>query len=278
MQNRMICPYFRRDDEECDVGFGYISPHDVQIMSRFCSSHYLDCLKYRQLTEKGESGEPALPALPEVPTRPAAVISDRKEIAMFPADDFSEGLPIDTPAPLGVLLFGLTILLLNLFNAGFFPLSPLILGGGILYGGIGQILAGMTEWRRNQPFGAAAFIAFGLFWLSLVGLTIFPHAGFGKVPAPIAMVSYLSMWGIFTLFFFLATFRLNRALQLVFGGLLLNFILLIAAYATELAVLHRLAAYVGILCGVAAVYTGAAQGFNQACGREVAPLGATRRS
>ena len=40
------------------------------------------------------------------------------------------------PAPLGLLGFGMTTVLLNLHNAGFFPLDTMILAMGIFYGGI----------------------------------------------------------------------------------------------------------------------------------------------
>ena len=40
------------------------------------------------------------------------------------------------PAPLGLLGFGITTVLLNLVNAGVFPLDTVILAMGIAYGGI----------------------------------------------------------------------------------------------------------------------------------------------
>ena len=46
------------------------------------------------------------------------------------------------PAPLGLLAFGLTTVLLNLHNAGIFEMNSMILAMGIFYGGIAQIIAG----------------------------------------------------------------------------------------------------------------------------------------
>ena len=43
------------------------------------------------------------------------------------------------------------------------------------------------------------------------------------------MAAYLAMWGLFTGVMFVGTFRLNRALQVVFGTLTILFFLL--AYA-----------------------------------------------
>lgn len=52
------------------------------------------------------------------------------------------------PGPLGLMGFGMTTILLNLHNAGFFPLSSIILSMGIFYGGIAQILAGLLEYKK----------------------------------------------------------------------------------------------------------------------------------
>ena len=50
------------------------------------------------------------------------------------------------PAPLGLLGFGITTVLLNLVNAGVFPLDTVILAMGICYGGIAQIIVGVMEY------------------------------------------------------------------------------------------------------------------------------------
>lgn len=44
------------------------------------------------------------------------------------------------PGPLGLMGFAMTTVLLNLHNAGFFPLTSVILSMGIFYGGLAQIL------------------------------------------------------------------------------------------------------------------------------------------
>jgi len=66
------------------------------------------------------------------------------------------------PAPLGLLGFGLTTVLLNIHNAGFYGLNTMILGMGICYGGIAQIIAGIMEWKKGNTFGATAFTSYGL--------------------------------------------------------------------------------------------------------------------
>ena len=55
------------------------------------------------------------------------------------------------PAPLGLLGFGLTTVLLNIHNAGYYELNSMILAMGIFYGGLAQIIAGIMDGRRTTP-------------------------------------------------------------------------------------------------------------------------------
>ena len=51
------------------------------------------------------------------------------------------------PAPLGLMAFGMTTVLLNIHNAGLIGLSTMILAMGIFYGGLAQVIAGAMEWK-----------------------------------------------------------------------------------------------------------------------------------
>jgi len=177
------------------------------------------------------------------------------------------------PAPLGLLGFGMTTVLLNLHNAGFFGLGSMILAMGVFYGGLAQIIAGIMEWKKNNTFGTTAFISYGLFWLSLVGLIVGPKIGLGDATENSAMVAYLFMWGVFTSVMFIGTLKLNKALQFVFASLALLFFLLAIGDYTGSATIKHIAGYEGIICGLSAMYTALAQVLNEVYGRTVAPLG-----
>jgi succinate-acetate transporter protein len=181
------------------------------------------------------------------------------------------------PAPLGLLGFGMTTVLLNLKNAGVIEMSAMILAMGVFYGGLAQVIAGILEWKKANTFGTTAFISYGLFWLTLVGLLVFPAMGWGTAPSKASMAAYLFMWGLFTAIMFLGTLKANRALQFVFASLAVLFFLLAAGDAAESEGLGRIAGYVGIVCGFSAIYTGLAQVLNEALGRVVAPLGIVKR-
>ncbi|WP_456468896.1 acetate uptake transporter [Archaeoglobus sp.] len=176
------------------------------------------------------------------------------------------------PAPLGLMGFGMTTVLLNLHNAGFFALGTMILAVGIFYGGLAQIIAGIMEWKKKNTFGTTAFTSYGLFWLTLVGLIVMPNLGLGSAPESSAMVAYLLMWGLFTAVMFLGTLKLNKALQFVFATLTILFFLLAIADATGNIIIKQIAGYEGVICGFSAIYTALAQVLNDVYGRTVAPL------
>src|ERR1700730_18593969 len=119
------------------------------------------------------------------------------------------------PAPLGLLGFGMTTVLLNLHNAGFYELNSMILAMGICYGGAAQIIAGVMEWRKANTFAATAFLSYGLFWFSLVMLIILAKLGWASPSNDTALAAYLVMWALFTGVMFIGSLRLSRAFQIV---------------------------------------------------------------
>lgn len=177
------------------------------------------------------------------------------------------------PAPLGLLAFGLTTVLLNLHNAGIFEMNSMILAMGIFYGGLAQIIAGIMESKKNNTFGMTAFISYGFFWLTLVGLIVMPKLGWVAAASEQAMVAYLIIWGIFTGLLFFGTLVISRALQFVFATLTVLFFLLAAGDATGNASLKTFTGYEGIICGASAIYAGVGSLLNEMYGRPVLPLG-----
>ncbi|MBI5805930.1 acetate uptake transporter [candidate division TA06 bacterium] len=182
------------------------------------------------------------------------------------------------PAPLGLMGFGMTTILLNLHNAGFFGLDSAILAMGLFYGGITQLIVGIMEWKKGNTFGTVAFTSYGAFWITLVGLMVMPKLGWTEAPSAASMASYLSVWGFFSFLLFIGTLRLNKALQLVFGTLVVLFFLLAAGKATGNAAILTFAGYEGIVCGLLAMYAAAAQVFNEMHGKVVLPLGPVKVS
>ena len=181
------------------------------------------------------------------------------------------------PAPLGLIAFGMTTVLLNICNAGGFPLNSMILAMGIFYGGLCQIFAGILEWKKKNTFGCTAFTSYGAFWLTLVTLILLPKTGWIDGTSNIGMAWFLLLWGVFTFLMFIGTLRLNRALQFVFGSLTILFFLLAAGDALKSVSIKHIAGYEGIFCGASAIYAGIAQVLNEVYNKTVFPLGVRKK-
>lgn len=185
---------------------------------------------------------------------------------------------IANPAPLGLMGFGMTTVLLNLHNVGLFGLGSMVLAMGIFYGGLAQIFAGLLEFKKGNTFGTTAFCSYGLFWLSLVGLLVMPNILGINPPDKTAMSSYLFMWGLFTFMMFFSTLKMNRALQTVFITLTILFWLLALGEETEIELITKIAGIEGIICGFSAIYLAIAEITNETYGRDILPVGRVKKS
>lgn len=179
------------------------------------------------------------------------------------------------PAPLGLMAFGMTTVLLNLANAKVIPLDSVVLAMGLFIGGLAQIFAGAFEFRKGNTFGMTAFIFYGFFWISFVFIQIIPSLGWGAAaaaPTAASISSYLFLWGIFSFFMFLGTLRLNGSLMFVFGTLFILYFLLSAGFAWNNSDLLKFAGYEGVLCGLSAMYASIATVLNEVYRKPVLPI------
>lgn len=177
------------------------------------------------------------------------------------------------PGPLGLMGFGMTTVLLNIHNIGVYELNSMVMAMGIFFGGLAQIFAGLNEQKKGNTFAATAFTSYGAFWLSFVTLLLLPKMGLAEASDSLSMGFYLLMWGIFTGFMFAGTLKLTRALQVVFGTLTILFFLLAIKDFTGIAGIGIIAGYVGIICGLSAIYTAVAEILNELYERIVLPIG-----
>jgi len=184
------------------------------------------------------------------------------------------------PAPLGLMGFGMTTILLNIHNAGGYGLGSMILAMGLFYGGFAQIIAGIMSFRKGNTFATTAFTSYGLFWLSLVFLLVFPEIGWGAKPEAGALSAYFFMWGVFTAWMYISTLKSNKVLQFVFASLALLFFLLALMEAmkaggasdSSIESLTHALGIEGIICGFSAVYLAMAEVANETHGKEVFPI------
>jgi succinate-acetate transporter protein len=174
---------------------------------------------------------------------------------------------------LGLLGYGMPGVLVSLANAGIIQAGSMIIAMAIFMGGFAMFTAGLMEWKKGNDYGMAAYASYGLFWFSYAALLLLPALGLAKdTGGSGAMAAYLALWGLFTLILFIGSLKMSRALQLVLGTLALVFFLEAAGAATGTGMFTVLAGYVGIISGLAAIYTALAPILNDIYGSTVAPL------
>ena len=182
------------------------------------------------------------------------------------------------PGPLGLAGFGLTTVVLSCINAGILQgdaatLTAVVVPLAFAYGGVAQIIAGILEFKNGNTFGTVAFTSYGLFWWWYAFLLWTVGAGWLKPPAANAIGLTLLMWGVFTLYMWIATFRSNFAVWSVFLLLWITFFLLAAGDLGMGTQWRTLGGYIGLITGLDALFVSFAEVTNATFGRTVIPLG-----
>lgn len=191
-------------------------------------------------------------------------------------ESVTQASPQANPAALGLVCFGLTTVMLSLVNAGLVPAGGIavVLPLAFIYGGLMQIVAGILEAKAGNTFGMTAFVSYGAFWVwfalllwlgSIKSLDL-AHVGNG---IDVGLV----LWGFFTLYMWVGTFKLNWALWWIFLTLWITYFLLGIGGLAGIPALGRAGGGLGVICGVIAMYTSFAIVTNSTFNRTVLPLG-----
>jgi succinate-acetate transporter protein len=185
--------------------------------------------------------------------------------------------PVDgiaDPGPLGLGAFAMTTFVLSVFNAGLLPtaLEPVVLPLALFYGGFGQLLAGMWEFRKANTFGAVAFTSYGAFWLSFAAYVKFIAPGLPAASAGAATGLFLLAWTIFTAYMTVGALRVSGAVAAVFVALTLTFLLLTIAELAGAASIGTVGGWLGIITAILAWYASAAGVINSTWRRPVLPV------
>jgi succinate-acetate transporter protein len=183
---------------------------------------------------------------------------------------------IADPAPLGLAAFALTTFLLSAVNAGWAKNSTGSdwLGYAFAYGGLGQLLAGMWEFRNRNVFGATAFSTYGGFWigLGLWAVLVAPHA-LSASAAGHDLGWILLSFAIFNTYMLIFSTQVNTAIFAVFLTLELTEIFLFIGNFAGNTNIVKIGGYIGIITALCAWYTSAAGVINGMKGTIVLPVG-----
>lgn len=164
------------------------------------------------------------------------------------------------PAPLGLLCFAMTIVLLGLYHTQVVEMSTILWMMGFFCAGLGQFVVGIMEWKKGNSFGTTAFTAYGIFWFTFIGSHLLNAYEVGTPPTQATLCAFLIIWGAFTFLLYLISLRLDKKIQSVFFTLTIAFFLLaFYDYNPEIKSVRFLAGLVCILCGGLSAYAAMSQ-------------------
>jgi uncharacterized protein len=179
------------------------------------------------------------------------------------------------PAPLGLAAFGVTTVVLSVINAGLLQQGAVaaVVPLAFAFGGFAQLIAGVLEYKNGNTFGMVAFTSYGAFWWWYAFLIWTIGAGWIKPPSPAGIGVTLLMWGVFTLYMWVPTFRTNFTLWSIFLLLWITFFLLAGGDLGMGAGWERLGGWFGLATGMDALYLSFADVTNATFGRTVIGVG-----
>lgn len=231
MHKSVVCPHYGRDEDACDVGCGYISSHDANMIIRYCSSDYSACSKYRELDARMRQEE----------------LGDSRPVV----------LPAPSPAPpvLGLFSYGVAATVFALGQIPFLNINLRVLCAIVFVAALSQVIAGMSSLKKT-PLQGIALSGIGLFWISMLAFNVLPQAGYGFVPGTLPMVGYLAVWGLFSLIISQGIGDLSRVCRIVFSLFMAFLMLLAVAHAISNPALMHVAALIGIASGLPGLLIG----------------------
>ena len=199
---------------------------------------------------------------PDTAPRPRPTASPRHPVVKAFAD----------PAALGLGAFGLSTFLLSFANAGLVPTAAVaVLGVGLFYGGLAQVLAGLWEFAQGTTFGSIAFVSYGAFWMAYWWTQTNPALAREASGAGVGL--FMICWAIFTAYMVVAALRINVMLSVLFIVATFTFVALGLGAFTGQAWLGHVGGWLGFATALTAWYGSFASVTNATWRRNVIPVG-----
>jgi len=186
-------------------------------------------------------------------------------------------IEVADPTPLGLFGLAMVTLVAASQKLGLTEGLSLVIPWAIFLGGIAQLIACVYDFKHNNLFGATAFGAYGLFWISVAMSWLIKMGAMGATLAAavdttqlgVAFIGYL----IFSLFLTVASFKTNKALIAILILIDLLFIALAMNSFGFGEVWHVIAAWSELIISLIGFYACGANLLNKMYGRIMLPLG-----
>jgi hypothetical protein len=191
--------------------------------------------------------------------------------------------PVPNPAPLGLIAFGLTTALLQVKHTRIAGdtkeeldgVDTVVMGFAMFFGGLLQIIAGISEIKRNNLFGYTAFCLYGGFWMSIGTVEIVSLLSTGALPVvnPKASQAMLFMVGAFTFMLWVLTLKMNKTISSLF--FLLGITLWLLCFGVQNETADQVGGYLGLATAANAFWLAFVELYNDVIGegREEISLG-----
>ena len=182
--------------------------------------------------------------------------------------------------PSAIGLFGLAIVTFVAASQklGITTGTSLIFPWAIFLGGIAQIYAGSIDAKLNNVFGATAFFAYGLFWLSIGTTWLIQNNMFNEKMLEISDTKQLGFayigYLIFTIIMTIGSIETNKVLFIIF--ILIDFLFIglsLSTFGIAQHFTHKLAAYSELSISIFSFYACGANVLNPHFGKTFLPLG-----
>lgn len=182
---------------------------------------------------------------------------------------------LGNPAPWAVLAFSTTSFMLGVYNAGLLPHTgvPIVVDVAFIFGGLMQIIVGVLEFAAGNTFTAAVFGSYGPFWIAFAGFELFFAKMIPAAAVPSAVALFLAMFAVLTFIFFIASFKTDWVLIVIFALILAALIVLPIGAGTGVAGWTTLGGWLTIIFAILGWYHAAAGIIASTWGRDVLPLG-----
>ncbi|SMC59586.1 acetate uptake transporter [Sporomusa malonica] len=191
----------------------------------------------------------------------------------------TQTVKIVTADPGGLGLFGLAMVTLvaSSQKLGWTTGFSFVIPWAIFLGAIAQVIASFNDFKHNNTFGATAFGAYGLFWLSVAACWLIKMGAFGPELAAnvdgkqlgVAFIGYL----IFSVYMTIGSMETNKVLFIIFFLIDLLFIGLAADALGWGHGWHTMAAWSELLIALVGFYGAAASTLNTHFGKQFLPTG-----
>ena len=188
-------------------------------------------------------------------------------------------MKLANPSPLALFGFAMPTMLLSIANAGIYKWNGALLGLAIAHGGLSQLVVGILLFFKGATFGHVVFFSYGAFWWSVAILVAMPGIAPGGFPAASGdfMGAFFLLWGIFSFFCWICTFKQNRCVQFIFFTLIIAFMLLsIGHWRPSSTDSIKAAGWIGLICGGSAFYLGLSELLLDSTGFVLLPIGDPR--